>query len=108
MLKIFLIGERADILPFKAIGAELMEVQEKTDVAAVLSGIGQSAEPVLVIMTEELSLKYRADVEKYREKSKNMFLSVPSVKTEPGKRLEEIRRLVTKALGVDLLGQKKQ
>lgn len=107
MLKVVIIGERADILPFKAIGAELMEVNEKTDVPVLISNVGGAEEPVLMIMTQELSGKYSKDVDKFREKNKNMFLSVPSVKTEPGGRLEEIRKLVTKSLGVDLLGQKK-
>ncbi len=106
MPKVVVIGRRADILPFRAVGAELMEVRDEGQVNEVLGLFRQSTEPVLVMMTEDLVNAAGSSIAEFRENRMNVLLPIPTINTEPGKRLEQIRALVARALGVDLLGRK--
>jgi vacuolar-type H+-ATPase subunit F/Vma7 len=106
MPKVFVIGRRADILPFKAVGAELMEAQDQRQASAALANFRQSTEPMLVMMTEDMVNTCADDIAEFRQNRMNILLPIPTINTEPGKRLEEIRSLVARALGVDLLGRK--
>ncbi|MCE5249667.1 hypothetical protein LLG96_05550 [bacterium] len=106
MPKVVVIGRRADILPFKALGSELVEIEDETKVAPVLSEIKRSPEPVMVMMTEDLAGKCSEAITDFRENAMNMLLPIPTLSVTPGARMEEVRSLVARALGVDLLGQK--
>ena len=110
MPKVFVIGRRADILPFRALGSELIEiipdqVGDRATVSAAFDRV-QADEPVMVMMTEDLVSRCPEKIAEFREKPMNMLLPIPSMTASPGIRLEEIRSLVARSLGVDLLGQK--
>jgi len=105
MLKLYVIGPRADILPFKAIGAELIEIQNGS-VTNILEKLMQSTDQLLVMMTEELASSARAEIDTFRKKTNSIFLPIPSMSTHPGTRLKEVQQMIAKSLGVDLLGQK--
>ncbi len=106
MPKVIVIGRRADILPFKAVGADLVEVRDGAEAGAALSGLGESTEPSLVLLTEDVAGKCAAEVAVFRENRMNVLMPIPTVNSAPGGRLEEIRALIARALGVDLLGRK--
>lgn len=105
MPKVFVIGRRADILPFRALGSELIEIEDEANVGAAFDRL-QTDEPVMVMMTEDLVSRCPERIAEFREKPMNMLLPIPSMTTSPGIRLEEVRSLVARSLGVDLLGQK--
>ncbi len=106
MPKVIVIGRRADILPFKAVGANLMEVRDGTEAGAALGGLGESTEPSLILITEDIMRKCPAEVAEFRENRMNVLLPIPTVNSTPGGRLEEMRALIARAIGVDLLGRK--
>lgn len=111
MLKVVAIGRRADILPFRAVGAHLMEVDGAagpTGAAAALDGLRGETGAVMVMMTEEFVDRCRPQIEAFRAGGARAFLAVPSPATPAGKRLGEMRALVARALGVDLLGRAKR
>jgi vacuolar-type H+-ATPase subunit F/Vma7 len=64
-------------------------------------------EPCAVFVSEDLASA--AEVSKliasFRRGKARAVLVVPSMTTTPGKRLAEIRSLIARALGVDLLGR---
>ena len=105
MPKVFVIGRRADILPFRALGSELIEIEDEATVSAAFDRV-QADEPVMVMITEDLVGRCPEKIAEFREKPMNMLLPIPSMTASPGIRLEEIRSLVARSLGVDLLGQK--
>ena len=105
MPKVFVIGRRADILPFRALGSELIEIEDEATVSAAFDRV-QTDEPVMVMMTEDLVSRCPEKIAEFREKPMNMLLPIPSMTASPGIRLEEVRSLVARSLGVDLLGQK--
>jgi len=106
MHRVVVIGRRADILPFKAAGAELMEVRDGAEAGAALGGFGESAEPVLVMMTEDMTEGCASETAAFRQNRMNVLLPIPTINSAPGKRLEEMRSLIARSLGVDLLGRK--
>jgi vacuolar-type H+-ATPase subunit F/Vma7 len=105
MLKLIIIGKRADILPFRAVGAELVEINDDSKAGSAIESLKNSEVSLMVMMTEDLAELCQKEITEFRLKKTNMFLSIPSIKTTPGARLDEIRKLVTRALGVDLIGQ---
>jgi vacuolar-type H+-ATPase subunit F/Vma7 len=106
MPKVVVIGRRADILPFRAVGAELVEVVDTEQAGEALNAFRQSTEPVLVMMTEELVNACGNGVAEFRQNRMNVLLPIPTIGSEPGGRLERMRQLVARAIGVDLLGRK--
>jgi vacuolar-type H+-ATPase subunit F/Vma7 len=106
MPRVIVIGRRADILPFKAAGAELIEVRDGAEAGAALGGLRESVEPVLVMMTEDMTEMCGAEITVFRENRTNVLLPIPTINSAPGKRLGEMRSLIARALGVDLLGRK--
>ncbi len=105
MLKLYVIGSRIDIQPFKAIGAELIEVQNES-LTDILAKLKQSSDQLLVMMTEGLAATVTTEIAAFKKDTKSIFLPIPAISTSPGVRIQEIRKLIARSIGVDLLGQK--
>ena len=106
MPKVFVLGRRSDILPFRAVGAELLEIRDESQVGPALERFKSTTEPVMLMMTEDLVSSCTHEIEQFRENKMNILLTIPTINTEPGLRLAQIRALVARSLGVDLLGRK--
>ena len=107
MPKIMAIGRRADILPFKAAGVELLEVETGEDAVAAFDSIMGMGEPCAVMVTEDLVKAVEEPMAAFRRGEARAVLVIPSMTAAPGARLASIRALVARALGVDLLGRAK-
>ncbi|MFA6471468.1 MAG: V-type ATP synthase subunit F [Candidatus Latescibacterota bacterium] len=108
MLKVYVLGRRSDILPFRAVGAELLEIQDESEVGPALERFKSTTEPHMLMMSEDLVSSCTHEIAQFRENKMNILLPIPTITTEPGLRLAQIRSMVAKALGVDLLGRKDQ
>ncbi len=106
MPKLVVIGRRADILPFKALGGECIEVDGAPAAETAIERVRKAGGPVLVMLTEDLMNACRDVIGVFRETQGNMLLPIPPMTGASGARLQEIRAAVARALGVDLLGQK--
>jgi vacuolar-type H+-ATPase subunit F/Vma7 len=105
MLKLYVVGPRAEILPFRTIGAELIDSNSES-VPEFLNNLRQTPDHVLVLITEELTTGIGAEIAKLRLNPNIIFLPIPSLNTPPGTRMREIQKMIALSLGVDLLGQK--
>ena len=105
MLKLYVIGPRAEILPFKSIGAELMDVQNEP-LPEILKRLRHTTEQIMVMITEELTVQAGAEIAALKQNPNIIFLPIPSINTIPGTRMKEIQKMIALSLGVDLLGQK--
>jgi vacuolar-type H+-ATPase subunit F/Vma7 len=105
MLKLYVIGPRSEILPFKSIGAELVDSQTEP-VQEMLKNLKGSTDQVLIMIAEELAAGLGAEIAALRQNPKVILLPIPSINTPPGTRLREIQKMIALSLGVDLLGQK--
>lgn len=105
MLKVVVIGRHSDILPFKAVGAELIEVETSNAAGNALMGFRHSTQPLMVLMTEDFASDCPDELITFRENKRNVFLAIPSLGGIQGIRLHEMRSFITRSLGVDLLSK---
>lgn len=105
MSKVIAIGRRADILPFKVAGTELVQVASPAGAVAAFESIMEIPEPCVVMVTEDFMAAAASAIEKFRARRLRAVVAIPTLAAPPGKRREEISRLVARALGVDLLGR---
>lgn len=105
MSKVIAIGRRADILPFKAAGAELVEVEDAKGAAAAFDSIMEIADPSVVMVTEDFYGECGKEIDSFRERRNRAVLAIPSIGGTPGARMAAVRTIVARALGVDLLGR---
>ena len=108
MPKIYVIGYRAHILPFRAAGLELIEVENSEGVKEAFEKLMDETEPCTVLVMEDLAEKCWETIETFQKGNMRIVLPIASLTTKPGKRLEKIRVQIARALGVDLLGRDKR
>lgn len=105
MAKVLVVGRREDVLPFRAAGAE---VREASDVVSARKAIAEAAAeggPALLLLTEDLAEECAAEVAAYRSARDRAVLVIPTARGATGRRREHVRRVVSHAVGVDLLGR---
>jgi vacuolar-type H+-ATPase subunit F/Vma7 len=105
MSRVFVIGRRADALPFKAAGAQVIEAEDCVGAAEGLRSIMQTAGPCLVMVSEDLARGCREEIAQFREGKERSVVSLPTLSTKPGTTLADIRAMVARSIGVDLLGK---
>ena len=105
MSKVVVIGCRADILPFAAAGAQLIEVEDAGQAAAALDGLESEKDACLVMLSEDFAIECAGEVETFRTNRRHALVAIPSLGSPTGRTLTRIRALVARSLGVDLLGR---
>ena len=105
MSKIFAIGRRSEILPFRAVGAALVEVEDAAGVAGAFQQVAREHEPCLVMIPEDLARACPSEVARFRAGKRRAVVAIPTLKSGRGGMLRQIRTLVARSLGVDLLGR---
>jgi vacuolar-type H+-ATPase subunit F/Vma7 len=105
MPEVYVIGRRADVLPFAAAGAEIVEVEDAHGVAEGLRAIERKHEACLVMVSEDLAEEAAAEVARFRSGKKRALVAIPTLREKPGRTLSRVRKLVARSLGVDLLGK---
>ncbi|EHL65652.1 V-type ATP synthase subunit F [Cloacibacillus evryensis] len=101
------VGSYESILPFKAIGLDVVVLTEENSegIAPVLHKFSRSGYAVL-FLEEELFVKYRDTVDEINEYTDLSIIPVPNQKGSQGIGLESIRRNVERAVGMDIFGEK--
>jgi vacuolar-type H+-ATPase subunit F/Vma7 len=106
MPDVFVIGRRSAVLPFKAAGAEVIEADDCEGTAAAFAKLDHLTTPCLVMITEDLARGCADEVAKFRTGRERSVVSIPTLAVKPGAMLEDVRALVARSIGVDLLGRK--
>jgi len=106
MPKVFVIGRRDEILPFKAAGAEIIEAADATEAATGFKGIMYEAEPCLVMISEDLARGCAEEMAEFRAGGERAVVAIPTLASKPGATLAAVRARVARSIGVDLLGRK--
>ena len=108
--KLAIIGNRDSILGFKALGFDYYPVDEPLEVLEVIKDIFNGSQNYAVIyLTDDLASKIDTELEEIKKVAP--FLPILSIipSHEGSLNLEtvKIRKMVEKALGIDLLGEGK-
>ncbi|MGE5528570.1 MAG: V-type ATP synthase subunit F [Patescibacteria group bacterium] len=105
-LKIALIGEEHDISAFRALGLDLFSVAQPGEVGNILARLAKSGEYGIILITEALGLAARESVEQAAGKMLPSLAFIPGGAGSRGFAAERLRKMVERAVGVDILSGK--
>ena len=108
MLKIVIIGEKEDILPYQSIGVEIEPVKTTADTVSALRKTAQNAQVAIILITENMAEQCLDTITELRNKTAKAITIVP---TEQGSRqisMLELNREIGRAVGLDTFKKKKK
>ena len=109
MSRAVILGSHAAILPFRAVGVELMPAEDADAARARLRLLAADFAEGLVLVTEDLAESCRDEIAELRRHPGVAVLPLASPAAgakSAGAQREWIRQLVRRAIGVDLMGRK--
>ncbi len=106
MPKVIVIGKHAAILPFRSVGVEPVDIESVDDAKQALRSVREGGEETLVLIPENLALDCRNEISLLRQGTNVVVLTLPAMEGEVGTQREQVRQLVARSLGVDLMGRK--
>ena len=101
--RIAVIGERDTILPFRALGLEIVPIHPSQEVTGLVEKLLKERVRV-IFFTPDLFPFLRPIMERTRKSPVPCFIALPTAKVEMT--IERLRKLVAKAIGADLLFNK--
>jgi vacuolar-type H+-ATPase subunit F/Vma7 len=105
MLKIVIIGEKEDLLPYQSIGVEIEPVKTTADTVSVLRKIVQNLQVAIILITENMAEQCLDTITELRNKTAKAITIVP---TEQGSRhtsMIELSKEIGRAVGMDILSK---
>ena len=106
MPKVTVIGKHAAILPFKSVGVEPYDIETTDDAKAALRAIRESGEETLVLIPEDIAMECQNEIGLLRQGVNVVVMTLPASSGEVGVQREQVRQLVARSLGVDLMGKR--
>lgn len=103
-MKIAMIGGRTSTMGFRALGVETFEVLEPSDAPEHWKAI-RLEQYAVVFVTEPVYRSLRDLIEELPEGSMPIVCVVPSVRGSMGVGQDNIRRLVERAVGTDVMAR---
>lgn len=106
MSNVYAIGKQSVMLPLRGVGAVLFPVSDRADVLEALNRIKADPEVGVVFIAEEEASVLGGDaLSLFREQYPGIVITIPTQRGGGQQVLEEMRSLVARAIGVDLLGR---
>ena len=105
MLKIVIIGEKNDILPYQSIGVEIEPVKTTADTVSVLRKTAQNPSVAIILITENMAEQCLDTITELRSKTAKTITIIP---TEQGSRqisMLELNKEIGRAVGLDILSK---
>ena len=101
------VGSYDSILPFKAIGLDVVEITEENrdSIGEIMNRFAIKGYAALFV-EEALFLKYQQAVDEVNESTDMCIIPVPNQSGSMGVGLSSIRRNVERAVGMDIFGVK--
>jgi vacuolar-type H+-ATPase subunit F/Vma7 len=106
MPRVTVIGKHANILPFKSVGVEPLDVEGAEEAKAALRRIRESGEETLVMIPEDIATECANEIALLRQGTGVVIMTLPASSGEVGIQREQVRQLVARSLGVDLMGRR--
>ena len=106
MPKVLVIGKHAQILPFKSVGVEPVDVETTDDAKQALRAIRESGEETLALIPEDIAEECGTEIALLRQGTNVVVMTLPAMTGEIGTQREHVRQLVARSLGVDLMGKR--
>lgn len=103
MFRIVVIGEKEVIIGFRGIGAELINFDSVEKVSDILERLANDKTITLIIITETVARYIMEKINTIREISSSIVLLIPTHTESLKLSLKEMRHVIEKAAGIDLL-----
>lgn len=108
MSKAVAIGEKHLILGFKAVGFEVVFLEDGARLMQMLVDISSDPDIGLVLVTESLADKNAKAIQEFRQRCHTVLTIIPTHEGSRHISFQEIRQSVERSMGVDILGKVKQ
>ena len=106
MPRVMVLGKHAAVLPFKAVGVEIVNIEDVEAARSVLREVAEADEEMLLLLPEDLASGCDAEIRAIREGVSTVVMTLPALTGEAGTQRELVRQLVARSIGVDLMGKK--
>ena len=103
MHKIGIIGDRASVLGFMALGFAVHEVDNSADAVKKLESLVSSGEYAVIFITEDLAMQTEEERAKYKDMPLPAITVIPSSKGGTGYGMANIKSAVERAVGAGIL-----
>src|SRR3972149_8558396 len=105
MLKIVIIGEKNDILPYQSIGVEIEPVKTIVDTVAILKKIVQNPSVAIILITENMAEQCLDTITELRNKTSIAITIVPIDQESRHTSMIELNKEIGRAVGMDILSK---
>ncbi|MBI5677149.1 MAG: hypothetical protein HZC52_01350 [Planctomycetes bacterium] len=105
MLKIVIIGEKNDILPYQSIGVGIEPVKTTADTVSALRKTAQNPLVAIILITENMAEQCIDTITELRSKTAKV---ITIISTEQGSRqisMLELNKEIGRAVGMDILSK---
>ncbi len=105
MLKIVIIGEKNDILPYQSIGVEIEPVKTTADTVSVLRKTAQNPSVAIILITENMAELCLEAITELRSKTEKAITVVPTQQGSRQTSMAGLSKEIARAVGVDILSK---
>lgn len=103
--KIAVLGDKDSILSFKAIGFDAYDVNDEEESRTKLKALAMNYK--IIYVTEDYAEILAEQIEKYQKKALPIIVPIPTLKSNTGFGLRKVHENVERAIGTDILSNKK-
>ena len=103
MLKIVIIGEKEDILPYQSIGVEIEPVKTTADTVSALRKTAQNAQVAIILITENMAEQCLDTITELRNKTAKAITIIPTQQGIRQTSMMELNKEIGRAVGMDIL-----
>ncbi len=103
MLKIVIIGEKNDILPYQSIGVEIEPVKTIAETVSALRKTAQNPSVAIILITENMAEQCLDTITELRSKTAKAITIVPTQQGSRQTSMIELSKEIGRAVGVDIL-----
>lgn len=101
MHKVAVIGDRASVLAFRALGVDVFTPDTEREIRRTVDRLAKD-DYALIFMTEELATRAQETVERYKAAAIPAIIMIPNSQGSKGIGMKEIASNVEKAVGMDI------
>ncbi len=105
MFKALAVGEKHLIMGFRAVGFEIVEVEDRKKLMQILINISSDPEAGLVILTESIAEGNEEAINEFRNRSRAVITLIPTHEGSKHTSFFMVGKAVERSIGIDVLGK---
>ena len=102
MYKIAVMGDRASVLGFKALGLDIFPVESADEARTVLRRLAKE-DYAIIYLTETYAAPLSAELEYYKDELKPAIILIPGREGSLGLGRDNLQKAIERAVGADIL-----